>query len=128
MGTEEMYMVPMFMLKSSSLFIVLSSPTELAANGSLYQFLHKQKRRPTPEQTQSWPIEIAKGLKYITHACTRHMYSYNYTYVCIVMLCTATLSKLGVGYFAWLPFCISLTLLILVLAAVLYTVKKELSY
>lgn len=46
--------------------------TELAANGSLFQFLHKEKRRPTPEQTERWPMEIAKGMSYVHNLKVTH--------------------------------------------------------
>ena len=43
--------------------------TELAPNGSLFDYLHKKKKEPSPDQSLAWAQQIASGMQ--------HLHNYN---------------------------------------------------
>ena len=39
--------------------------TELAPNGSLYNYLHVKKEKPSPDQSFAWALQVASGMQHL---------------------------------------------------------------
>ena len=39
--------------------------TEFAENGSLFNYLHKEKQFPTVDQSLAWALEVAQGMEHL---------------------------------------------------------------
>ena len=39
--------------------------TEVAPNGSLYNYLHIKKEKPTPDQSYAWALQVASGMQHL---------------------------------------------------------------